>query len=248
MLFDRIINNVSDLLQAFPGIRAANPLLWYRGHGRVEWQLLPHVMRPPHRREMEAGLTTRFRQNAISFLPSREYNWWDWLLYMQHFDVPTRLLDWSENPLVGLYFAVANERHHDVDGCLWALDPKSLNRFSRMAPDLGEGIPCLGIDAVLEDYSPQKVLLGPATGRPPAAVVAMRLFPRLFAQAGVFTITHQDAMPLEDIEDGSHVGRFIIPAAVKPNIRNELLHLGINQLSLFPELQSVASVTVEGIR
>ncbi len=44
----------------------------------------------------------------------------DWLALMQHYGLPTRLLDWSTNMLVGLYFAV--NKDEDIDGSLYVLD------------------------------------------------------------------------------------------------------------------------------
>lgn len=50
----------------------------------------------------------------------------DWLCLMQHYGMPTRLIDWSENLLVGLYFA--SQPDDGTDGALFALDPFKLNR------------------------------------------------------------------------------------------------------------------------
>jgi len=64
----------------------------------------------------------------------------------------------------------------------------------------------------------------------------------MVAQLGVFTITHRTPTSIEEVGDQSHVWRFIIPAGVKKAILQELAVLSINQLSLFPELTSVANL------
>ena len=43
---------------------------------------------------------------------------WNWLAIAQHHGLPTRLLDWSRNPLVAAFFAV--ERAHDDDSVVYA--------------------------------------------------------------------------------------------------------------------------------
>ncbi len=58
---------------------------------------------------------------------------WEWISLAQHYRVPTRLLDWSENPLVALYFAVEVDEDSNgaqVDGRVWALNPLQLNQSS----------------------------------------------------------------------------------------------------------------------
>jgi hypothetical protein len=102
---------------------------WFRGHPKVFGELLPGVQREPYssaRPEIEFWAGQRFRLRAPSF--SADLPRWDdyvsWLLLMQHYGVPTRLLDWTENILVGLYFAL--ESPND-DGELWCMNHSELN-------------------------------------------------------------------------------------------------------------------------
>jgi hypothetical protein len=62
----------------------------------------------PDRQEEENELLFRFQQqvhNYVRHLPSTDDRA-SWLALMQHYGVPTRLLDWTQSPYVALYFAV----------------------------------------------------------------------------------------------------------------------------------------------
>ena len=106
----------------------------WRGHGDAEWLLIPHVFRTdPEHPEVpkydECALIGNFQVRA----PTRSHtktpepdDYFGWLFLAQHYGLPTRLLDWTENPLVALYFAVL-EQEEASDGCIWALWPRQLN-------------------------------------------------------------------------------------------------------------------------
>ncbi len=54
-----------------------------------------------------------------------EHDYWQTVFYAQHYGLKTRLLDWTSNPLVALYFAVENvlntENDENTCGCVWAI-------------------------------------------------------------------------------------------------------------------------------
>ena len=98
--------------------------LYYRGHSNHAWKIKPSIGRftiPKsangfdNRRNFEQSLLNAYKQRAYPYLPFIPNNDFEWLLLAQHHSLPTRFLDWSGNPLVGLYFAVENvDSNHDA--------------------------------------------------------------------------------------------------------------------------------------
>lgn len=242
---DYRVRTVTDYVSVLSKVRRGR-ILWFRGQNDARWRLVPSLAR--RRRDWlsaEAMLMKRFRQNALPLVPTGDRSDWDWLLLMQHNGVPTRLLDWTENALAGLYFASVSMRGRDTsrtDGCVWCLDPVALNREANM-PTVSNDIPTLDVDEALQEYLPRSVAAAAKTHtRPPVAVLVQRVFPRLVQQAGVFTVIHRDPIAIERIRDGAYVARIIVPGAAKGRIAKELSNLGVTRLSLFPELESVAEL------
>src|SRR5271169_924413 len=97
---------------------------FWRGHGDADWYLLPQVFRrdaeqPQIPKYDECALIGHFVARAPTRshtkMPHRD-DYFGWLFLAQHYGLPTRLLDWTENPLVALYFAVLE--WEEDDGCL----------------------------------------------------------------------------------------------------------------------------------
>lgn len=105
---------------------------WFRGHTKVIGELLPTAHREPFcsaRENIEFRAGQRFRLGAPALIKAVPA--WDdhvsWLFLAQHHGVPTRLLDWTENVLVGIYFAVTGKEEEPEDGELWCVNHQELN-------------------------------------------------------------------------------------------------------------------------
>lgn len=247
MLFnDRPITSIAELLSALKEVTPSDGLRWYRGHANEAWKLIPSLARQAGGVAAEGPLLKRFKQNALTFLLRPPQTEWEWLFLMQHHGTPTRLLDWTENPLVALYFAVepGNAAGTATDACVWSLDPISLNARAHFKTPIAADLPCLEVDEELDAYLPKSVASAPYE-RTPVAALAMRQFSRVTAQSGVFTVTHREQTAIEAADEGIHVGRLVIPAAAKPGLASELRLLGVHRLSLFPDLDSVSALARE---
>jgi hypothetical protein len=242
-----MIKSISDLVTNLKNdFNKYDGTLWFRGHSNETWKLLPHYLRlkkPPS----EMTLLTKFKQNAIMLLNHKPTDNFDWLFLMQHYGVPTRLLDWSESSLVALYFCVNEIKDYKKNGALWILKPKELNLKANIDSKEKNYIPSFEED-YLKNYSVESLQQETSSKLLPMATIATRNNIRIQAQLGVFTISHRDRTSIEEIGDKNHIKKYIIPSGSKKNILHELKLLGITKFQIFPELSSIGEIITGDIK
>jgi len=191
----------------------------YRGHREASWELEPAIDRVKHgpitRIDHERLMFEEFKRRAMAFLQSRPADDWEFLAIARHHWLPTRLLDWTENPLAALFFAV--EEPSSGDSAVWCYVHIGLDK-PRL--DVTSTAP-LSIDR-LTLYQPP------------------HLHARIAVQSSLFTAHPAGWKEASDPWCGP-LARVTIPADDRPLIRHELFRLGVHRAALFPDLDNVAN-------
>lgn len=220
--------DVLDIHKFFRVYRAHPPVgWWFRGHADSRWPLIPKAGRSDHflpetpasatAPQRDLGRFYDWRQAAIAYLDDLPTNDWECLAVAQHHGLATRLLDWSFNPLVALYFACCE--HVEVDGRVYCYTPKGF------------------IDTDVNPLHMPFVGLG---------YIPRALAPRILNQKGVFTVHGPPTEPIVP-EDDPHFpgGKTLlcleIPTAMKWEVLEHLAGYGIHRATLFPDVDGLSA-------
>lgn len=124
------------------------PILWFRGQSNAKYSLIPSLLRTTANAEKESGNYTKLHyaeEIRTQHYMAKNYHLLDqepssrveWLEVMQHHQVNTRVLDWSESSLHSLLFALEpffngekfkEESRMNCAPCVWVLRPGNLNK------------------------------------------------------------------------------------------------------------------------
>jgi hypothetical protein len=215
--------------------KLGNPkTVWYRGQSNSSYKLIPSLLRQKEGLEKEKEIFSFFKQVSSRFTTNSNTDW-ELLFSMQHYWIPTRLLDWSE--VVGIPLFFASKFNETLEGneaiSLYVLDPIRLNLKSQK-----NYIPHLPGQA---DFEYQKIYFNKEPFAPnfPIAISPNYNHNRLLAQKGVFTIHPDSNKSIEELCPDCGV-KIIIAKQAIPEILEILELTNINEMSIFPDLQGAA--------
>lgn len=197
---------------------------YFRGISRSYYELIPSLGRSQDRTGYydEKRLLNEFKSQALAYINNVPDNDWEWLALAQHHGLPTRLLDWTTNPLVALYFAVKDD---------FSIEEEQL---SKPEYDGSSAVYFLIFKTPPIDITTAE---SPLNCEQAAIFWPPHRTPRIKAQSGVLTIQPDPNIPFNY---GSRLTKYIIPFNIRKELRKILNSYGIHDSSMFPDLDGLA--------
>lgn len=201
--------------------------LLYRGQACSHWRLDSSLTRERKFREREKELY----YDILSLKPDAFANddtVYERLITMQHYGMPTRLMDLSRNPLVAMFFACNNLEMNNEDGVIFVFTPKAESMLNFEDPKLEklkelytEG------DADTKTLDTLQYIRGVAKNQ------------RISNQSGDFLFVGKEVKPA-DIE-GEIADLVVVDAAVKSTLLELLEKLNVHGGAVYPDLSHMSN-------
>lgn len=206
------ISNFNELHDVFTKYRTDNR--WkFRGHSNLDWDLIPKAGRYTFKDYDEELIFRPWKRKAYSYIDTIPQDDWDWLALAQHHGLATRLLDWTYNPLAACYFAIRDLS--DNDSVIYAY---------------------LSEQYILPSYYDNPFEFNGVALLKPKGIAS-----RIMNQSALFTVHGPAKIDLKDyLKDQSNLEKVIINKDYKKDCLFELSHYGINELTLFPDLDGLS--------
>lgn len=224
------INSVAEYLKVVSKISKGGVVL-YRGHAGDNWELTPSVGRLYNGERIlmnnEEAIFLDFKRQYYLYADDRPATDMNILFLAQHHELPTRLLDWTYNPLIALWFACqkATEKTNDkderkLDGCVYITIVPPANSFLKEGHQLDNDV----FDK--NNHMPIKHLF----------IVPDYTHRRYLNQKGMFIWFKNP-----DVEFKDYTNSILIKEENKKNILQELAALGVTKAFVLPTLDNLCN-------
>lgn len=283
------VKSVSEFIEAVQLKRPKNTnneesqVLWFRGEGSANLRtpLVPGSYRTLAEtfqskiddlftsyniKQLEKNIQAEFNRRAHRFISAKniENTQWNRYFLMQHYKIKTRLLDWTENAMVALFFAISDKLYSKEDSVVWILDPFKLNDLT-VKEIIKSDKSCMIIPSGVDSDEPQELItkdkkirireltrryiqmdfLNDSEGNRltyyPLAIYPTYLDERMTAQKTCFTIFGNK---INGLLSNNSIDNFLSSIIIegettKTKMLKELSILGIDYESIYPDLDGI---------
>ena len=232
MLDQSLLDFFNEIEKAREELRCSKSGAFYRGHTQMSHKLVPSLLRSSFSTTLEHNLYVESYARG-RHLMKESMNSWEFLSIMQHFGIPTRLLDWSESLVTALFFAL-NETSSNPQ--IWITNGFELNRTNNIS-----NVPriiTIGIDEFL-DYEKCFITLSEFKYwkfENPVFLQIPWTNERIINQKGFFTF-HSNPIPLEEC-CSKYVKCISIKKEAIPSLKMFLEYAGVGDDNIFADLES----------
>lgn len=217
--------------------------IWFRGIKDDSLALVPGIIWRKVNELREMSLVSEFMTYFSNYTDIRPTTAFDYYALMQHYGLPTRLLDWSISPLVSLFFAL-EQKNDGKQRAVWAIRPHAMNEKSVdfngvMAPNNFK-------TSRISDYLPK--YLRDNQNPVPAAPVAVSvpfMNQRVTSQKGAFTLHGFSDEPIDQFYERNgltDIAKLCLKSEERRDeILNDLYSAGVKEDDIYQDLNSLSN-------
>lgn len=231
--FRALIEKAKKRLTEGPNDNCVPPEFWYRGHDRGVYTLTPSLFRYREAAEKEKRLFDYYAQAVVGH-PGQKAVSWETVFGMQHYGIPTRLLDWTAKLWIAVFYALTPSR---VGPCIYILNPLRLNKKNRIDQLVRVPEDChFDFDGTFPGNPVRPILH-------PLAILPTPLNDRMRSQCSRFTVQGAEPEALETQSPDS-VGRIFLDDTACTELQTFLDDTNITPFVLFPDHEGIAQFVI----
>ena len=230
-----VVKKIEDFSREISKLQEKNQNLFFRGQENLNWKIQPGIVRnnPEYEREYFAEILRRYPEEFKS-----ESTYFEKLAKMQHFGIPTRLLDITENPYVALYFACESNFEDFGEVRIFKTEKENIKDFydEKINEEL-EQILHKNQNNSVNTMNKSYIVNGKYSNR------------RILNQKGLFVLCRSSKKDFSAEEFAYKKNEteiiFVIPCNAKPQILESLAQIGITKDFIYPDIEHSAEYLKE---
>lgn len=273
----QVVQNLDQYLEIIKKFKNDNEVSWFRGASKACYRLIPSLYRDLSQvgleysgRMFEEERMTKSsallkedlcfiedfekKYKALEPSKSKDFKLMDYLYIMQHYDIPTRLLDFSSCDKVALYFAVGSSQFNDITedvnteieqfkedsigltesgSTIYCINPAIVNKESSIFKMSNN-------DSILDFKDMTRELISKIDS--PICISTNNADDRIKAQKGKFVFFGYMYNPLDHYEIISKdITKIFIPNSCRYSIKKELEErFNISHQTIYPDIKGLA--------